>query len=679
MPLLARVIAAALVPLMAGAMHPHLPNDVLSALTGVGSPATAQSTASEGPPAGIGRCCFEGENGNVCRNDANHCELGCLDGSVNPLQCKNCQCLLASGKCCGDGYFCVLPAGVQPNPQTGQCKPYCPMSPLDGKVCYGNGKCTGPNKCECKTSGFDASQGCKTCRSGFYGPNCDSCPMGTQPMPGSNGVGALIDAPCSNHGKCDGSGTTSGNGTCKCDENFEGADCSQCVKGYGPPDKCDVPQCTKPCQHGTCSAPDTCTCTKGFAGDDCSRCVEGYGPEGTCDKPICNSGCDHGNCTAPETCTCEEGWSGESCNVAVCDKLNGCSGNGVCSAPNKCTCKDGYQGDKCEISNARCCATSDCSDNINTCMPCCAFPEGHPKACDIPSYDCKSCDCGVTPDGQGTQGCCSDGYCQAGSAPSAEISNSLVKSFRSISPETDKKALGHCCPKNKAGRQCEICAKGYFGPDCMSCPSDKAGNTCSKDHGECITSGPDVAKCKCNPGWMGDACETCDDSAHWQCDHGCSGHGQCSCPENTKNTLAGVLSGQCVCDHPYTGPGCESCEDGFWHDGEQCVKCLGCDSCDNKGKCPANGKRSSFWPLTKTQTIVGGSALGAFLLLIISCVLCRKTRCSCSCCTTKGPFGQDRRGSRVQYAPPQITVGSLPPLRGFAEGRKGASFDYTEI
>ena len=553
-----------------------LPADVLRALAGNPSRPPPGWGAAVGQRAVL----LRGADGKACMDDPNHCQVGCDDGSVSGLMCKNCQCL-SGGKCCGSGYVCSLPAGVAPNPQTGVCQPYCPVSP-SGKVCYGNGKCTGPNTCECKSPGFDAAQGCKTCKVGFYGPNCDSCPMGTALQTITTFSSAFSDSadsqtPCSSHGTCDGSGTTSGSGTCKCNKGFAGNDCSVCVSGYGPPGKCDTPICESQCKHGVCSAPNTCTCQRASQGVTAPSASRGMARQENVTSRFAHRHANMETVPAPDTCTCDKGWSGDLCDVAVCDTVSNCNGNGKCIAPETCSCDDGFQGKACDIANAKCCATHDCSVlNKNTCQPCCALPEGHPGACDDPSYDCKSCDCGVTKDGKGVQGCCGNGNCQLGPPPSSSSSpskSSALKFLRAISYKGTPTAVGHCCPVNKAGTTCERCAAGYFGPSCKACPKHPSnGETCS-DHGDCVKSGAQAGTCACRRGWMGSACETCDESVERKCKYDCSGHGQCTCPSSANVDAASVLEalvaaptplpGKCACEHPFSGDGCDTCVKGF--------------------------------------------------------------------------------------------------------------------
>ena len=75
-------------------------------------------------------------------------------------------------------------------------------------------------------------------------------------------------------------------------------------------------------------------------------------------------------------------------------------------------------------------------------------------------------------------------------------------------PET-----GVCeCKDNTAGRNCELCKKGFYGnptrgtpDDCQPCPCIFAN--------ECILIGQSVKCTDCPEGHIGDKCEKCDDGS----------------------------------------------------------------------------------------------------------------------------------------------------------------------
>ena len=189
---------------------------------------------------------------------------------------------------------------------------------------------------------------------------------------------------CSSHGVCF-------NGTCTCEANFAGLDCSsitcpndcggesnglcmadgvcECRDGFGPLTPGGVNDClgrlssyacASMCSgHGVCNTsgtPAVCECDPGFAGDDCStractgdcsargaciggscRCLPGFAGA-NCERRRCPGDCGgHGRCVQPPasrpndppTCACLEGWVGSSCATPGCPHR--CSHHGVCT------------------------------------------------------------------------------------------------------------------------------------------------------------------------------------------------------------------------------------------------------------------------------------------------------------------------------------------------------------
>lgn len=158
------------------------------------------------------------------------------------------------------------------------------------------------------------------CSSNHYGPKCEPCNGGNE-------------NPCNGHGECDGNGTRTGNGQCKCFEGYTGELCDQCTVGYFQSnDKQECIKCHISCkQH--CRGP-------GPLG--CEMCKEGYHHEadiGCTDDDECISvPCDSGkfciNIDGSYECKlCDIAC--ETCIGAGPDKCEKCSENfemkdGIC-------------------------------------------------------------------------------------------------------------------------------------------------------------------------------------------------------------------------------------------------------------------------------------------------------------------------------------------------------------
>ncbi|XP_030100815.1 stabilin-2 isoform X1 [Mus musculus] len=203
------------------------------------------------------------------------------------------------------------------------------------------------------------------CCKGFFGPDCNPCPGGFM-------------NPCSGNGQCiDGLG---GNGTCICEDGFQGSRCQFCSKPnrYGP-------QCNRTCQcvHGICDnrldSDGSClpgTCREGTAGRFCDKQTSACGPY----MQFCHihATCEYSNETA--SCVCNDGYEGDG---TLCSKKDPCLGStsrGGCS-PNaeciqastgtySCVCQRGWTGngrDCVEINSCLLPSSGGCHDNA-TCL-----------------------------------------------------------------------------------------------------------------------------------------------------------------------------------------------------------------------------------------------------------------------------------------------------------------------
>ncbi|XP_028736155.1 stabilin-2 isoform X1 [Peromyscus leucopus] len=203
------------------------------------------------------------------------------------------------------------------------------------------------------------------CCSGFFGPDCNPCPGG-------------FLKPCSGNGHCiDGLG---GNGTCLCEDGFQGSKCQFCSNPnrYGP--RCNR---TCLCVHGACDnrvdSDGAClpgTCREGATGRLCDRQPAACGPY----VQLCHvhATCEYSSGTA--SCVCNEGYEGDG---ILCSKKDpcmgstsrgGCSQNAECiqtgTGPHVCVCQQGWTGDgrDCvEINNCLLPGAGGCHDNA-TCL-----------------------------------------------------------------------------------------------------------------------------------------------------------------------------------------------------------------------------------------------------------------------------------------------------------------------
>lgn len=189
---------------------------------------------------------------------------------------------------------------------------------------------------------------------------CESCPKNTE--------GKI----CSENGICDGIGTTNGDGSCICNNNYTGYLCD-----FSNFKNISLNSCVDRCSNnGICLITTTnetfCNCNEGYSGVNCNNCASNYFNNSRkcmrcennhnlsgfwgdkCDKCLCKNGICNSGYYGDGSCNCQIGWKGLYCDKCknnyygmLCDKCNNCN-HGICNdtinGNGKCVCNKGYTG-----------------------------------------------------------------------------------------------------------------------------------------------------------------------------------------------------------------------------------------------------------------------------------------------------------------------------------------------
>ncbi|KAK3781748.1 hypothetical protein RRG08_037151 [Elysia crispata] len=324
---------------------------------------------------------------------------------------------------------------------------------------------------------------------------------------------------------------------------------------------------------------EVCQCDTAYTGSRCEKCGKDHTretpgddyPGSTCVACSCNG---HGvsECTAEQLQTIPD-------PVACAASLTACDPvSGVCS------CKDNTGGDHCEV-----CLKGYYGDATrgtdNDCLPCgcpgsivggdvnvfaqlcSANPAGDPV--------CINCTAG-----HGGDRCeiCLDGYF---GTPENATNNGGKCSPCDCNGRADTcdTETGQCiaCRNNTAGRNCEICAPGYFGNTgtgtCQEC-------TCSQYPGATGNCDHLTGECECLPNVGGATCDVCDDTTYnLTAGVGCV---PCNCySEGSLSLICNKETGACNCRDLVQGRTCAECQPGFW-DVNQVTGCNPC-GCNSQG------------------------------------------------------------------------------------------------
>jgi hypothetical protein len=419
----------------------------------------------------------------------------------------------------------------------------------------------------------DDNLGCKcTCRNGWTGDSCASCPP-------------HVDA---------------------------ANDCASCDPGYDL-----YPNCRRICQREVDCNPNTtavvtgvepncnCKCRNSYNGTrcddcpanfnsstDCSTCAAGYEQYPSCYRTCtvaddCNGNADNatGHSNTGCTCACSNSWTGSSCNACPMH-IDGAMACAACVAGyeqypscfRSCTSADDCNGRGGDVTgnNNTGCACGDCAAqwtgavcdqctpnyNTTTCDRCVSGFEDYPncyRSCTA-ARDCNGH--ADTASGNVNAGC----TCQCANSWTGSTCNACPASY-------DPAACGTCAAGSHEGTYPE-CIRRCSQIDCYNNAVTVSGNAESG----CV--------CTCRSHWTNASCDACPTAfdaskdcaacaagytGYPACQKPCTGAADCSGHSSavTGNSLTGC---SCQCANSWTGSTCSTCPFGF----DAALACGGC-------------------------------------------------------------------------------------------------------
>ncbi|XP_039610736.1 laminin subunit alpha-1 [Polypterus senegalus] len=342
-----------------------------------------------------------------------------------------------------------------------------------------------------------------------------------------------------------------------------------------------------------------CKCPEGYTGTSCESCSSGYyRVDGILFGGICKQ------------CECN-GHASECNNHGVCFD---CQDN--TTGPHCEQCMPGYYGDASRGTTEDCqlCACP-LETTTNNFSPTCYLDNSGGVICDqcLPGYDGSRCER------------CADGFYGDPTVPGQScIPCDCNGNVNPVEPGRCDTQSGEClkCINNTAGRNCEICAEGYFGDaivnkNCQACAchvNSSYSNICDLKSGQCqckenvtglkcdkcvpghfgLSSGLGCQPCMCN--LTGSLTEECSDDGQCHCVVGVAGEkcdrcaygfynfqddGCTSCDCSHTHNTCNAKTGECICPPHTIGAKCEICQEDYW-DHNSLTGCKAC-SCSTIG------------------------------------------------------------------------------------------------
>ena len=485
------------------------------------------------------------------------------------------------------------------NQETGVCEKGCEGN-FDGPMCdicklgYYGANCTNSCEegCDINIKNCDKTDGgCSTCVVGYYGTKCEyTCAEGCLKCKHDDGTCEICKEGAYPVGKeckkCP--GTCEGNCT-------ETGGCEKCKDDKYYSLWCDK-ECPEKCKDGKCNKQDgTCECEEFFEGETCDHCIFNHTGE-NCEE-TCNEGCDISleekrNCDKDGKCDCKIKYFDEKCNQECPSNCNFEKGNcdkktGQCQE-----CMDGFHGAYCNETCSSNCKKCDQIDGKCTVCEDKYFVNADGE-CETCPNTCKNNKCTIN----GCDSCTSeDNY--------GEFCN-LTCPIHCLKNETTQtkcdRSTGICsgkCEEQFQGPKCDLCLEGYYGINCTEkCSDGCVKKNCDKETGgcDCLRGFWDVKcdqHCSEHCDYIVDGCAK-KDGACTKCNTGYYTKQCIACPDNCDNACEETI-------------GCINCKKGFfdtWCDKNCSFQCKGKKCKQKDGFC--DGCEMGYYSQTCNETCRG--------------------------------------------------------------------------
>lgn len=251
----------------------------------------------------------------------------------------------------------------------------------------------------------------------------------------------------------------------------------------------------------------------------------------------------------------------------------------------KCNCPKGYEGFSCEVCQNGYFHSNEANESyVGSCIQCRCH--NHTKLCDKTSGICFNCADNTT--GKQCELCAPGFYGNASVGNIDDCQPCPCKAPSAASSVCHESQSGQImclnCSIGYEGAMCEQCSTGFFrsGLHCMPCKCNNNSFVCSKTTGFCYN---------CANNTTGKHCEVCDDG--WYGNATIQNCNECGCHQNGSRSNTCDSSGLCTCLKNVIGSKCTKCAQNTYGL-NNVTGCTGCEcnvhgslnlQCDSLGQC----------------------------------------------------------------------------------------------